>query len=47
VGVLILGISRLLPLGVPRLNHIWVQPPWPCIENIIKGKVVASPKYGP
>ncbi len=32
-------------LGVLRQNDIWVQTPWPCINNIIKGKVVASPKF--
>jgi hypothetical protein len=33
-------------LGVPRQNDIWMQAPWPSIENIIKGKVVASPSLG-
>jgi len=37
------GIPKL---GVPRQNDIWVQTPWPCINNTIKGKVVASPKFG-
>ncbi len=41
----ILGISGL-PLGVVRQNDIWVLAPWPGIEYIIKGKVVASPKFG-
>jgi hypothetical protein len=36
-----LGISRF-PLG----NDIWVLVPWPGIEYTIKGKVVASPKFG-
>jgi hypothetical protein len=34
-------------LGVPRQNVIWVLVPWPCIQYTIKGKVVASPKFGP
>jgi hypothetical protein len=29
--------------GVPRQNDIWVQAPWPSINNIIKGKVVNPP----
>ncbi len=28
-------------LGVSRQNDIWVLVPWPCIENTIRGKVVA------
>jgi hypothetical protein len=31
-------------LGVLGQNDIWVLAPWPNIENIIRGKVVASPK---
>jgi hypothetical protein len=34
-------------LGVPRKNDIWVRTSWLSIENIIRGKVVASPKSGP
>jgi hypothetical protein len=34
-------------LGVPRQNDIWVQALWLGIDNIIMGKVVASPKSGP
>jgi len=34
-------------LEVPGQNDIWVQPPWLGIENITRGKVVASPKFGP
>ncbi len=33
-----------LDLGVLGQNDIWVQAPWLDIENIIKGKVVASLK---
>jgi hypothetical protein len=33
-------------LGVPRQNDIWVLVPWPNIEYTIRGKVVASPKFG-
>ncbi len=45
IGVPILGI-RDSHLGVPRQNDIWVMVPWPSIDNTIKGKVVASPKFG-
>ncbi len=31
-------------LGVLGQSDIWVQAPWPGTENIIKEKVVASPK---
>jgi len=34
-------------LGVPRQNAIWMLVPWPTIEYIKKGKMVASPKFGP
>jgi len=34
-------------LGVLGQNDIWVQAPWLGIENIVKGKVVASPKFEP
>jgi len=34
-------------LGVLEQNDIWVQAPWPGIENIISEKVVASPKSRP
>ncbi len=37
---------EILNLGVLGQNDIWVQPPWPSIENTIRGKVVASPKSG-
>jgi hypothetical protein len=33
-------------LGVPWQNDIWVLAPWPSTENTIRGKVVASPKFG-
>jgi hypothetical protein len=36
--------SRLKSL---RKNNIWMQSPWLIIENIIRRKVVASPKFGP
>jgi hypothetical protein len=38
----ILGI-----LGLSRQNDIWVLALWPGTKNIIRGKVVASPKFGP
>jgi hypothetical protein len=34
-------------LAVPGQNDIWVLAPWPSKENIIKGKVVVSPKSIP
>jgi hypothetical protein len=34
-------------LGIPGQNDIWVLALWLGIENIIRGKVVASPKSGP
>jgi len=34
-------------IGSPRRNDIWVQGPWPSTKNTIRGKVVASPKFGP
>jgi len=33
-------------LGILRQNDIWVLVPWPSIEYTIRGKVVASPKFG-
>ncbi len=34
-------------LGVLGQNEIWVLVLWPTIEYTIRGKVVASPKFGP
>jgi len=34
-------------LGVPRQNDIWVLVPWLGTKYTIKGKVMASPKFGP
>jgi hypothetical protein len=34
-------------LRIPKQNGIWVQAPWLGTENIINGKVVASPKSRP
>jgi hypothetical protein len=34
-------------LGSPKKNVIWEQPPWRATKNIIRGKVVVSPKSGP
>jgi len=45
MGVPILGI-----LGISRLwgqNDIWMLILWPGTKNIIRGKVVASPKSRP
>jgi hypothetical protein len=33
-------------LGIPRQNDIWVLVLWPNTEYTIRGKVVASPKFG-
>jgi hypothetical protein len=32
-------------VGSPKKNDIWVQPPWPIIENTIRGKVVVFSKF--
>jgi len=34
-------------MGVSGQNDIWVLAPWPGTMNTIRGKVVASPKFGP
>jgi hypothetical protein len=34
-------------LGIPRQNTIWMWASWRGIEYTIRGKVVASPKFGP
>jgi hypothetical protein len=34
-------------LGVSRQNNIWVLAPWPGTESIMRGKVLASPKFMP
>jgi hypothetical protein len=34
-------------LGVMGQKAIWMWPPWKVAEYIIRGKVVASPKFGP
>jgi hypothetical protein len=39
------GTSETPTLGVPRQNDIWVLAMWPNIENTLRGKVVASPKF--
>jgi hypothetical protein len=50
--VLTMGISGLpfgsqdSHLGVPGQNAIWMWLPWRDANNIIRGKVVASPKSG-
>jgi hypothetical protein len=33
--------------GVPGKKAIWMQPPLRAAEYTIRGKVVASPKFGP
>jgi hypothetical protein len=33
--------------GVPGQKVIWMWAPWRVVEYIIRGKVVASPKFGP
>ncbi len=34
-------------LGVPGQINIWMLASWPCTKYTIKGKVMASPKFGP
>ncbi len=34
-------------LGIQRQNDIWLQPLWSNTKNIIRGKVMVSPKFGP
>ncbi len=34
-------------LGISGQNDIWVLVPWPGAKYTIRGKVVASPKFGP
>jgi hypothetical protein len=44
-----LWASRVTRVSISRIlgqNDIWMQPPWLITENIIRGKVVASLKYG-
>jgi hypothetical protein len=43
--VQIVGISGL-PFGILGQNDIWVLVPWPSTKYTIRGKVVASPKFG-
>jgi len=38
---------RTRNLGVSGQNDIWMQLAWIITKNIIMGKVVASPKFGP
>jgi hypothetical protein len=46
VGVPTVGISGL-PLGSPVTKWHWVLVPWLGTKYTIRGKVVASPKFGP
>jgi hypothetical protein len=46
VGVHVLEF-RNSHLGVPGQKAIWMWPPWRGTEYIIRGKVVASLKFGP
>jgi len=41
-GVPAVGIS-----GLPGQNDIWVLVLWPSTKYTIRGKVMASPKFGP
>jgi hypothetical protein len=45
-GIPILRISRL-QLGSPETKWHLGAGPWPGIVNTIRGKVMASPKFGP
>jgi hypothetical protein len=38
---------RIPNLGISGQNDIWVLASWPSKKNIIRGKVVASPKFAP
>jgi len=40
-------VAGVLILEILGQNDIWVLASWPSIENIIRGKVVDSPKFGP
>jgi len=40
------GLPKLRDTQFSGQNDIWVQAPWPSIKNIIRGKVMASPKSG-
>jgi len=41
------GDFKIPNLWILGQNDIWVQALWPSTKNTIKGKVVASPKFGP
>jgi hypothetical protein len=46
------GSPNFENFGTPNLRiigqiDIWVLAPWPDTENTIRGKVMASPKFGP
>jgi hypothetical protein len=41
------GQFRDSHLGVPGQKAIWMWPPWSGVEYTIRGKVVASPEFGP
>jgi hypothetical protein len=45
-GIPIMGILDS-HLGIPRQNDIWVVTSWPATKYIIRGKVMAFPKFGP
>jgi hypothetical protein len=40
-------VSGIPILGISRQNVIWVLALWPGTKYTIRGKVVASPKFGP
>jgi len=42
-----LGFRVGITLESPETNDIWVLAPWPNTKNIIKGKVLTSPKFEP
>jgi hypothetical protein len=40
-------VARVPILGISDSHDIWVLVSWPGIEYTIRGKVMASPKFGP
>jgi hypothetical protein len=40
-------VAKVPALGISGQNAIWMWALWKCRKYIIRGKVVASPKFGP
>jgi len=47
MGPKVAGVPILKILGLPVQNAIWMWASWRGKEYTIRGKVVASPKFGP